>query len=82
LKDLISEIINKEGIIKFFNKQKGYGVINTNYPEGTYSFVLSNLNLRDKNISLDELSGKNVVFQKMENRENKKFAKNVLIIDD
>lgn len=82
LMNLISEKKqNKEGIIKFININKGFGVILTNYPEGSYSFILSNLNLNDKKEDIEELVGRKVIFEKLENPKNKQFAKNVLVIN-
>lgn len=82
LMNLISEKKqNKEGIIKFININKGFGVILTNYLEGSYSFILSNLNLNDKKEDIEELVGRKVIFEKLENPKNKQFAKNVLVIN-
>ena len=81
LMNFISDRKNKEGIIKFINIKKGFGVISTNYPEGSYSFILSNLNLNDKKEDIEELFGRKVVFEKLENVQNKQFAKNVLVIN-
>ncbi|WP_171017436.1 SIR2 family protein [Aliarcobacter thereius] len=79
IRDKISGKNRKKGIIRFYNVEKGFGVIDTK--DGvSYSFLISNLMSTLEEKDLYFLENKEVVFKEKFNKLSKNFAKSIYII--
>lgn len=79
IKDRFSGKNAKKGIIRFYNVEKGFGVIDTK--EGvSYSFLISNLMSTLEEKDLYFLENKEVTFKDKFNKAGKNYAKSIYII--
>lgn len=79
LTDRISKKNIKEGVIKFFNVKKEFGVIDS-FCGKSYTFRLDNLMTSLPEEDLYQLESKRVTFKEKANNYDKNFAKTIHII--